>query len=166
MARSRDADRGRQHAGRRARRHLLGPHATDRGARRGGSAAGDRPRLRLPPHVPERGCDQAGRARGHHARHRRGSRAQQLHRPRQPVQAGRLNRDRPTIFVAASCDVGKFDSPDVRSLGEHLLFNRHGGAVGVVSATEEALSIQNAELNLILYQRLFGRDPTTGHFEA
>ena len=92
MARSRDADRGRQHAGRRARRHLLGPHATDRGARRGGSAAGDRPGVRLPPYVPERGCDQAGRARGHHARHRRGSRAQQLHRPRQPVQAGRRER--------------------------------------------------------------------------
>ena len=79
---------------------------------------------------------------------------------------GLINRERPTIFVAASCDVGKFNSPDIQGLGERLLFNRNGGAVGVVSATELALSDQNATLNLRLYRKLFERDPTTGRFEA
>jgi len=82
------------------------------------------------------------------------------------------NRERLTILVAASCDVGKFNSPEGRrgpaasGLGERMVLNPSGGAVAVVSATEEALSTQNARLNLDLLQRIFARDTTTGHFEA
>ncbi|HET9327365.1 MAG TPA: C25 family cysteine peptidase, partial [Candidatus Eisenbacteria bacterium] len=90
------------------------------------------------------------------------------------MDADRLrNRERLTIFVAASCDVGKFNSTTGQGLGERLLFNPNGGAVGVVSATELALSNQNAKLNLDLFLKLFARDttttdgtPATGQYEA
>lgn len=83
------------------------------------------------------------------------------------IDADRLkNRDRLTILIAASCDVGKFNSPSVQGLGERLIFNPNGGAVGVVSATELAFSNQNAELNLDLFERLFARHDATGQYEA
>jgi hypothetical protein len=76
------------------------------------------------------------------------------------------NRDRSTILVAASCDVGKYNIPGDQSMGERLLMSRTGGAVAVVSATEEAFSLQNANLNRMLYQELFKRDANTGTFET
>jgi hypothetical protein len=78
---------------------------------------------------------------------------------------GLVNRDRLTVLVAASCDVGKFNSPSISTLGERILFASGGGAVGVISATEQAFSNQNASLNLRLYKTVFQRDSTTGRFE-
>jgi hypothetical protein len=69
------------------------------------------------------------------------------------------NSDRLTVFVAASCDIGKFNDPTVPSIGERLVLEPAGGAVGVISATELALSNQNAELNRVLYRGVFNRDP-------
>ncbi len=62
------------------------------------------------------------------------------------------------LVVAASCDVGKFNDPTVQSLGERLVTTPSNGAIAVVSATEEAFSGQNAQLNRNLYLRLFQRD--------
>jgi Peptidase family C25/Propeptide_C25 len=74
--------------------------------------------------------------------------------------AGALtNRDRPTVFVAASCDIGKFNDPTVLSLGERLVLEANGGGVGVISATELALSSLNAQLNRTLYDGIFKRQP-------
>lgn len=67
------------------------------------------------------------------------------------------NHDMLPLFVAASCDVGKFNDPTVLSLGERLLVSSAGGAVGVVSATELAFSAQNAQLNRTLYSKIFDR---------
>ena len=66
------------------------------------------------------------------------------------------------MLVAASCDVGKYNDPKVQSLGERLLATPGGGTVGVISATELAFSSQNAELNKVLYDRIFDRDTTRG----
>lgn len=72
--------------------------------------------------------------------------------------AGTLtNGPRMPLFVAASCDVGKFNDPTVQSLGERLVMTGTGGAVGVISATELAFSGDNAILNLYLYQQFFRR---------
>jgi hypothetical protein len=68
------------------------------------------------------------------------------------------------LFVAASCDVGKFNDPRVQSLGERLLINALGGTIGVISATELAYSQFNVNLNDDLYAALFLRDPATGQF--
>jgi hypothetical protein len=76
------------------------------------------------------------------------------------------NGERPSVFVAASCDVGKFNDASVQSLGERLVLNPAGGCVAVVSATELAFSNENATLNLVLYQELFRRLPITGQYEV
>ena len=66
-----------------------------------------------------------------------------------------LNAPRFGLFLSASCDVGKFIDPAVQSLGERLLTSTRGGSVAVISATELALSNQNAQLNGDIYQALF-----------
>lgn len=62
------------------------------------------------------------------------------------------------LVCAASCDVGKFNDPTVQSLGERLVVTANNGAISVVSATEEAFSGQNAQLNRYFYDHLFQRD--------
>jgi hypothetical protein len=74
------------------------------------------------------------------------------------------NADRLTVFVAASCDIGKFNDPTVPSIGERLLLEAKGGAVGVISATELALSNQNAQLNRVLYAGIFDRTRLLGPY--
>src|SRR5262249_10437004 len=65
------------------------------------------------------------------------------------------------LLVAASCDVGKFDDPSVQSLGERILVSPGNGCIAVVSATEQALSNENSELNGLIYDALFDRDTLT-----
>ncbi|HEY6194899.1 MAG TPA: C25 family cysteine peptidase [Candidatus Eisenbacteria bacterium] len=80
-----------------------------------------------------------------------------------------------SLLVAASCDVGKFNDPDVQSLGERLLIQSVGGCIGVVSATEQALSNENSDLDNAVYDALFNRDtlsvagiplPASGQFHV
>ena len=66
------------------------------------------------------------------------------------------------VFISASCDVGKFNDPLLPSLGERLITQRGGGAIGVVSATELAFSNLNAGLNRIMFNEIFRRDPVVG----
>ena len=72
------------------------------------------------------------------------------------TDVGTLNakQDPSTVFVAASCDVGKFNAPGTTSLGEQMIFRIGRGAIGVISATELALSSQNATLNRGVLQGL------------
>ncbi len=73
--------------------------------------------------------------------------------------AGTLtNGLRMPLFVAASCDVGKFNDPTVQSLGERLVMASDAGAIGVISATEQAFSSDNSLLNRFLYKQMFRRD--------
>jgi hypothetical protein len=73
--------------------------------------------------------------------------------------AGTLtNAPKPGLFVAASCDVGKYNDPSQQSLGERLVMSTDGGCLAVISATELAFSGQNARLNRVLYDLLFRRD--------
>jgi hypothetical protein len=81
------------------------------------------------------------------------------------VDAGTFtNAQRPTLFVAASCDVGKFSDPTVQSLGERMVLAPGGGAVAVISATEIAYSNLNVALNWELYDQLFHRTPSGGQY--
>lgn len=76
--------------------------------------------------------------------------------------AGTLtNGTRMPVFVAASCDVGKFNDPTVQSLGEQLVMTGTGGCVAVISATEQAFSSDNSQLNKYLYDRIFDRSDLT-----
>lgn len=67
------------------------------------------------------------------------------------------NGARMPLFVAASCDVGKFNDPTVQSLGERLVMSSTNGAIGVISATEQAFSGDNAVMNRYLYDQIFAR---------
>lgn len=81
------------------------------------------------------------------------------------VDAGTfVNASRLPLFVAASCDVGKFNDPRVQSLGERLLFGANGGTLAVISASEIAFSGANVDLNYALYSNLFNRSPVTNQF--
>jgi hypothetical protein len=74
------------------------------------------------------------------------------------TDAGSLsNANKLFLFVAASCDVGKFNDPTVVSLGEALLMAPTTGAVAVISATEQALSSLNVDLAKDMYDAVFAR---------
>ncbi len=75
------------------------------------------------------------------------------------------NAQKLPLFVAASCDVGRFSDPAVASLGEQLLLRANGGAIGVVSATDLAFSGENAALNRTMFDRLFSRS-ANGHYSG
>lgn len=76
--------------------------------------------------------------------------------------AGTLsNGPRLSLLVAASCDVGKFNDPTVQSLGERMFMTPTGGSIGVISATELAISTDNARLNGLVYDGLFRRATLT-----
>ena len=66
-----------------------------------------------------------------------------------------------SLLVAASCDVGKFNDPSVQSLGERIFVSPGAGCIGVISATEQALSNLNSFLNGKIYEALFDRDTIT-----
>ena len=69
--------------------------------------------------------------------------------------------------MAASCDVGKYNDPTVLSLGERLLVLPTGGSMAVISATELALSSQNAQLNRTMFAQMFVRDSAgTGQYRV
>jgi len=81
------------------------------------------------------------------------------------VDAGTFNNiERLSVFVAASCDVGKFSNPQVQSLGERLVLAPNGGCIAVISATELALSDYNARLAEALYEEIFTRGAASGQF--
>ena len=67
------------------------------------------------------------------------------------------NADKLPLFMAASCDVGRFSDPANSSLGEHLINSTAGGAIGVISSTDVAFSGANATLNGIVFRSLLGR---------
>lgn len=72
--------------------------------------------------------------------------------------AGLTNADRLFFFLTASCSVGKFNF-DGTGLGEALMRQPAGGAIGVFSATAVAFSGSNAELNRQFFQACWpGRD--------
>jgi len=45
------------------------------------------------------------------------------------------NKDRPTLFLAASCSVGRFDEAAYDCTAEQLLLHREGGSIGSIAAT-------------------------------
>lgn len=72
--------------------------------------------------------------------------------------AGLTNADRLFFFLTASCSVGKFNF-DGTGLGEALIRQPGGGAIGVFSATAVAFSGANAELNRQFFKACWpGRD--------
>jgi len=68
------------------------------------------------------------------------------------------NHDRLALFFNASCALGFFDDPKREGMAEDLLVHRTGGAVGVVSATRQVWSSDNAQFNQKVYDVLLNND--------
>lgn len=61
------------------------------------------------------------------------------------------NIDRLTLFVTASCEVGRYDNPDVVSFGEKLVTNPVGAAIAALTTTRVVHNSENYKLCLNLY---------------
>lgn len=73
-----------------------------------------------------------------------------------------FNTQKLPLFITASCDVARFDDDSQRTLGEHLLLEKNGGAIALFSTTRLVFAFSNYVLNKNIYQTLFLRDSTTG----
>jgi hypothetical protein len=71
------------------------------------------------------------------------------------------NRDHLFFFLTASCSVGKFNFAGT-GLGEALVRQPRGGAIGVFSATAVAFSGANAELNQAFFEAVWPRKDVLG----
>jgi hypothetical protein len=69
-----------------------------------------------------------------------------------------VNKDKLTFVVAATCDFGRYDTPDDRSATELLLIRENGGSIGTVTSTRAAYSPLNAAFNADFFTHLLARD--------
>jgi hypothetical protein len=69
-----------------------------------------------------------------------------------------VNKNRLTLFVAATCDFARYDDPLDNAAAEQLTAKPDGGGIGVISATRVVYSSQNSYFNNTLYTFLFNRD--------
>jgi hypothetical protein len=76
-----------------------------------------------------------------------------------------VNMDKLFFVVAATCDFGRFDMPEVKCGSEVMLNSYVGGSIGALSATRTVLSGDNSALADNFYQILFSRDSQTGKYQ-
>jgi hypothetical protein len=70
-----------------------------------------------------------------------------------------VNKDRLTFVGAATCDFGRYDTPDEQSATEDLLVREEGGSIGTLTTVRPAYSAENAQFNADFFQHLLARDP-------
>jgi hypothetical protein len=70
------------------------------------------------------------------------------------VEAWR-NIDALPLVITATCDFGLYDDPAIRSGTDAVLFNEHGGGIGIVTSTRVVYQYSNKALNGALYNALF-----------
>ena len=56
------------------------------------------------------------------------------------------NADKLPLFLAASCEVGMFDSPEIDCIAERLLYNESGGSIGSIASTRVCGGAANTTL--------------------
>ena len=74
------------------------------------------------------------------------------------------NFDKQFFLVAATCDFGRFDMPDIYSGAEELVDSKIGGAIGVLASTRAVTSGANASFTYLFYQKQFTRNPVTNRY--
>jgi hypothetical protein len=76
------------------------------------------------------------------------------------------NRHKLPLFITATCEFGKYDSPIVVSGAERLLLNPNGGAIALLTTTRPVYANTNFPLNQALHENLFkkvnGKYPRLG----
>jgi hypothetical protein len=63
------------------------------------------------------------------------------------------------LFVTATCEFGRYDNPDVFSVGERLMTNEDGGGIGLVTTTRPVTASTNFILARAFYNNVFERLP-------
>ncbi len=77
-----------------------------------------------------------------------------------------VNLDKLFFLVAATCDYGRFDNPDVSSGAEDMFLSPRGSAIGVFAATRVVYASSNAELAQYFYQQIQIRDPNNNCYPS
>jgi len=65
------------------------------------------------------------------------------------------NPDALPLFIAASCQVGRFDDEERNCLGEDIILSNHGGGIAIIAATRSVYSSYNMDLNMYIYDYMF-----------
>lgn len=68
------------------------------------------------------------------------------------------------FFVTATCEVSRYDDPEIFSAGEIVLISPNGGGIGLLSSSRPVYSSSNATLNTALYSILFNKDLNNNHY--
>ena len=72
------------------------------------------------------------------------------------------NRDRLPLFMTATCELSRFDDPEVASAGELMILNPQGGAIAMLTTTRIVYSASNQRLGRAFYLNVFsGDEPLT-----
>lgn len=61
------------------------------------------------------------------------------------------NAYRMPLFMTATCELARFDDPEVESAGELMVMNPNGGAIGMLTTTRVVFSSSNQQLNRAFY---------------
>lgn len=67
------------------------------------------------------------------------------------IQAWR-NRRRLPVFMTATCELFRYDDPDIYSAGEAILFNPNGGGVALLTTTRTVYSAGNQQVNRAFFE--------------
>ena len=71
------------------------------------------------------------------------------------------NKNRLPVFMTATCELSRYDDPEVESAGEMIVFNPNGGAVGMLTTTRTVFSGGNQELNTAFFETVLDEDAGT-----
>ncbi len=77
-----------------------------------------------------------------------------------------LNYDKLFFLTAATCDYGRFDSPEVQSGAEEMVINDKGGGIGCFSSSRLVYAGENEYINELFYNTLFTKDESDGRYNT
>jgi len=65
------------------------------------------------------------------------------------------NLDRMPLFFTATCELARFDDPDLETAGEMMVMNPDGGAIAMMTTTRVVYSYANEQLNTAFFDVVF-----------
>ena len=65
------------------------------------------------------------------------------------------NLDRMPLFFTATCELARFDDPDIETAGEMMVMNPKGGAIAMMTTTRVVYSFANEQLNTAFFNVVF-----------
>jgi len=69
------------------------------------------------------------------------------------------NVDRMPLFFTATCELARFDDPDLETAGEMMVMNPKGGAIAMMTTTRVVYSYANEQLNTAFFNVVFDAPP-------